>query len=406
VKKMPDPPPIDSSPSNAPSADPRRAEPVEYPTGFIDSDASGPRPGIGICLSGGGYRAMLFHLGSLWRLNELGVLGRTSRISSVSGGSITAAAAGLAWREMDWRDGVAANFGDRVVAPVRELASRTIDVGSVLGGAVLPRVRAGDRVAAAYRKHLLGDATLQDLPDDRNGAPRFVINATSVQTGTLWRFSRRYLANWRVGRADEPNLSLATAVAASSAFPPVLSPVIVRFRPGYLKPIAGADLHREPYTTSLVLTDGGVYDNLGLETVWKRLETVLVSDGGGQMEDQPSPARDPLRHSYRINGLIDNQVRALRKRQVVDSFIEGRRGGAYWRSRSNIADFPVAGTLPCPHPRTLGLAAVPTRLKAMEALTQERLINWGYAAADAAVRAHLLPDAPAPDDFPYPASAV
>jgi NTE family protein len=385
---------------------PKPADPVEYPDGFGDSDARGPKPGTGICLSGGGYRAMLFHLGSLWRLNELGVLGSASRISSVSGGSIAAAATGLAWAHMDWRDGVAVDFVERVVAPVRRLASRTIDVGSVLWGGLLPGVRVGDRVAAAYRKHLLGDATLQDLPDDRGGAPRFVINATSVQTGSLWRFSRRYMANWRVGRADDPDLPLATAVAASSAFPPVLSPVVVPLRPGYLKPVRGADLHREPYTTELVLTDGGVYDNLGLETVWKRHDTVLVSDGGGQLAEQPAPSRDPLRHTYRINGLIDNQVRALRKRQVVDSFIEGRRRGAYWRSRSDIADFPVADTLPCPHERTLALAAVPTRLRAMDDVTQERLINWGYAVADAAVRAHVLSEATPPDGFPYPGSGV
>jgi hypothetical protein len=46
-----------------------------------------PRQGMALCLSGGGYRAMVFHLGSLWRLNEAGLLKKLSRISSVSGGS-------------------------------------------------------------------------------------------------------------------------------------------------------------------------------------------------------------------------------------------------------------------------------------------------------------------------------
>src|SRR5208282_640505 len=52
-------------------------------------------PGTALCLSGGGYRAMLFHLGSLWRLNEAGLLRKLNRISSVSGGSITAGMLGL-----------------------------------------------------------------------------------------------------------------------------------------------------------------------------------------------------------------------------------------------------------------------------------------------------------------------
>jgi NTE family protein len=70
------------------------------------------------------------------------------------------------------------------------------------------------------------DATLQDLPDDTSG-PRFVINATSVQTGALFRFSRPYLADYRVGRILNPTVELA--VAASPAFPPVLSPCTIDF---------------------------------------------------------------------------------------------------------------------------------------------------------------------------------
>ena len=54
----------------------------------------GPKPGIGIALSGGGYRAMLFHLGFIWRMHDAGILAKADRIASVSGGSITAAALG------------------------------------------------------------------------------------------------------------------------------------------------------------------------------------------------------------------------------------------------------------------------------------------------------------------------
>jgi NTE family protein len=63
------------------------------PVEFIGTDdpTKPPRPGIALCLSGGGYRAMLFHVGALLRLNELGLLLSLDRVSSVSGGSITAA---------------------------------------------------------------------------------------------------------------------------------------------------------------------------------------------------------------------------------------------------------------------------------------------------------------------------
>jgi len=55
-----------------------------------DDAATRLEPQAGLCLSGGGYRAMLFHLGSLLRLQETGILARVNRISSVSGGSIVA----------------------------------------------------------------------------------------------------------------------------------------------------------------------------------------------------------------------------------------------------------------------------------------------------------------------------
>ena len=72
------------------------------------------------------------------------------------------------------------------------------------------------------------------------------------------------------------------------------------------------------------MTDGGVYDNLGLETAWKNYKTVLVSDGGGKMGAEPEPKRDWARHAKRVLDVIDNQVRSLRKRQVIDSFISGQ----------------------------------------------------------------------------------
>ena len=61
-----------------------------------------PQNGTAFCLSGGGYRAMLFHLGALWRLYELGLLRTIKRISSVSGGSIIAGVLGLNWSKLSF----------------------------------------------------------------------------------------------------------------------------------------------------------------------------------------------------------------------------------------------------------------------------------------------------------------
>ena len=92
----------------------------------VDDDGfSRPRPGVALCLSGGGYRAMIFHLGVLWRLNELGYLARLDRISSVSGGSITAGLLGLRWGRLDFAGGVARGLVTQVVEPIRAFAHIT-----------------------------------------------------------------------------------------------------------------------------------------------------------------------------------------------------------------------------------------------------------------------------------------
>lgn len=370
----------------------------------LTSAAAGdPQSGMALCLSGGGYRAMLYHVGSLWRLNELGILRHLDRISSVSGGSITAAVLGLHWHRLAFGAGdVATQFVAEVVTPIRSLASRTIDTGSILGGIFSPD-SIGEKVEEAYGTHLFGDATLQSLPDD---PPRFVFNATNVQSGSLWRFSKPYMADARVGRVDAPDVKLATAVAASSAFPPFLSPFELDLDPAHVDPMEGTDLNHAPFTERAVLTDGGVYDNLGLETAWKRCRMILVSDGGGRFEAAARPHSDWVRHSVRILEIIDHQVRSLRVRQLIDAYRHRRRLGAYWGIRGDAEHTGVPGALHCPVASTSRLADTPTRLAELPDATQERLINWGYASCDVAVRRFVDPALPAPNNFPYPAEGV
>src|SRR5215471_6123345 len=78
--------------------------PSTSPVEFIETDPQdlGLSEGIALCLSGGGYRAMLFHAGSLWRLNEPGYLSRIDRFSSVSGGSITSGVLASNWSKLDF----------------------------------------------------------------------------------------------------------------------------------------------------------------------------------------------------------------------------------------------------------------------------------------------------------------
>jgi NTE family protein len=352
---------------------------------------------LALCLSGGGYRAMLFHLGVLRYFNDAGLLRKLDRISSVSGGSITAGVLGMQWSALAFDAGDhATNFDGLITSKVRKMAATTVDASSVILGALLPGT-IGDRIIKRYREILFGDKTLQDLPD----RPRFVINATNVQTGSLFRFSKPYIADWQIGRFPNPNRLIAEAVAASSAFPPILSPARLSFKPTDFSLDSGA-CNTPKFTANVLLTDGGVYDNMGIETAWKRCKTIFISDAGAKMQPEADSRTDALRHSLRVNSVIDNQVRSLRRRQVVDSFVKGDRKGSFWAMSSDPAKFPAASALVVPLNKAQELASVSTRLAALNDEMQERLINFGYAMAERGVRSHYDPAAFAPAQFPYP----
>lgn len=367
-----------------------------------DSNPRDPEEGIGICLSGGGYRAMLYHVGALWRLNEVGLLTKADRISSVSGGSITAGWLARVWAEQKWSlDSPIpeADFRSVFAEALCGMAGRTIDVPSVLLGLITFR-SVGEFVSARYNRYLFNGATLQDLPN----SPRFIINASNLQTGRLWRFSKPYMEDYSVGPVFNPTLPLADAVAASSAFPPILSPMRLRLdasqygeRPGMPKP----PFNRAPFTTAPTLSDGGVYDNLGLEPVFKRYKTVLVSDGGAPFGESPRPWGFWPLQTVRVLSCIDNQVRSLRKRILMESFGKHERKGCYWGIGTPTDAYAKGSKLNCNPMLTSRLAREATRLKAMSATTQRRLINWGYASCAASLDTNYPQQGPQPK-WPYP----
>src|ERR671918_1287191 len=119
-----------------------------------------PRP-MGLALSGGGFRAMLFHLGAVVRLNELRLLRELDEISSVSGGAIVAGRLASAWPRLRFRLGVAINLWEELAAPLLDFAGQRVDVRAVTR-ALVPGVSAAAQVEAAYRDSVVGATTLGD----------------------------------------------------------------------------------------------------------------------------------------------------------------------------------------------------------------------------------------------------
>ncbi len=91
----------------------------------------------GFALSGDGFHATLFHLGSFWRLNELGYLPKLDRVSSVSGGSITAGLLAARWSQLGFANGTATQFEEQLVRPLRDFCGRLIDAPAIGEGAPL-----------------------------------------------------------------------------------------------------------------------------------------------------------------------------------------------------------------------------------------------------------------------------
>jgi NTE family protein len=365
--------------------------------------SEGLQAGTGLALSGGGFRATLFHCGALWRLNELGLLRQVGRVSSVSGGSITAGALAVAWPKLGEARWSSDAFVREVVAPLRAFCRRDVDVPAVIKGALVPGKTIADFVADQYVDGLFGDATLQALPD----TPTFVFNSTNLSTGVDLRFSKAYAGDHRIGLIRNPTFMLATAVAASSAFPPFLSPVELDVDPSVFEKVIGADLYDDvSFRTHLKLTDGGVYDNLGLETVAKRYRTLLVSDAGAPFDYGGVQGSDWPRQALRVISILTHQAWSLRVRDLIGKFRMQLRDGAYWGIATDITRFALGDALPVQPGVAERLANVRTRLDAFSDAEQCSLVNWGYAVCDASVRrSNGLADAPKPA-WPYPEYAL
>ncbi|MER9947182.1 patatin-like phospholipase family protein [Mesorhizobium sp. M0047] len=354
-----------------------------------------------LALSGGGFRATLYHCGALMRLNELGYLSKVTRISSVSGGSIASGMLAAAWPRLNVEKGVVTNLDTEVIAPLRIFCRRSLDTMAVGWGTVLPGKSIGDVLADAYDEMFKG-ITLQDLPD----TPQFVFNATNLQTGRLVRLMKVRLADFSIGEIVRPKVRLAVAVAASSAFPPVLSPVEITVdAKSWVKRKGAVHYGDSTYTRTLSLTDGGAYDNLGLETV-DDFNPVIVSDAGAPFGTEETATAFWPKQALRALDIATDQARALRKRLLFAECAAEQRVPAFSGIDCNPTEYPAVQVLQADPALTGRLARMRTRLDPFSDQEQAQLINWGWLMMDVAMRSYVTTAAPAPKKFPFPKFAL
>ena len=356
-------------------------------------DGSGRREGTALCLSGGGYRAALFHLGAARRLNELGVLAQLTTVSGVSGGSIVANLLADPRLEFPSGGGVVGGFDELVAEPLRALTSRHVRTPALLSRLKPWRWASPDAAIRALADEFAETVPWWSRPlrDNAGGGPAIITGATEVGYGVNWIFEdpsahrpHGRVGDYRLGYAAPPaEVRMADIVAASCAFPPFFAPMVldgeamhlVGGRRGLESPEA-----RQAILRHIRLTDGGVYDNLGLEPVWKSHRTVLVSDGGGVFRARTE--RTVLGRMLRILGIATNGGQSVRSRWLHASFARDVIVGTSWA-----LDAVVEGCYP--RATTELINAVRTDLDAFSTQEQQVLERHGYLVADHHLRTHV-----------------
>ena len=357
-----------------------------------------------LALSGGGFRATLYHIGGLWRLNELGWLPRLSAVSGCSGGAITTAWLGLNWPRLDIdQDGTARNFRELIAGPLLRLCRGNHDVWPSLAnmGAMLVGLHA-NALEGAYRRHLYGSATLHDLPEPGAG-PRFYFCTSNLVTGSEVHFSREEVRDGRLGALNLPATPLARIVAASCAFPPFLSPCVIRTDPAGWETTPGADLYpEEALRRRMVLTDGGIHDPLALEPI-RNHGQLLISDATVTREVWRKTSSFWIRQLGRTTILqtMANSRRVARAMVEAMQRTPGAPRVVHWGNANRIDTFGIADPLARDTAVTAALGELRTRLNRFTPAEQGRLVNWGYATCDAALRSGPSPEA-SPGTLPIP----
>ena len=258
---------------------------------------------------------------------------------------------------------------------------------------------------------------VRGLLKNLNPAPEWLVNTTCIETGKNWRFSQRRMGDWTIGHHYDPPFSIAEAAAASAAVPYVIGALKLSLpKEGWYEIDPATDEPRgrkERRFDSVRLWDGGAYENLGLEPLYKLdrgmidCDYIVVSDASGAMPvgKRVSPLgllKGDL-SSPRLFDIASDQIRSLRSRMFVYALGKGEAAGALIRMGNTVRDIDLKarrertwtdyGLFQADREASLALKH-PTNLSSLTAETFERVARHGYEVADATLTAYCPSLAP------------
>ena len=290
---------------------------------------------IGLALSGGGIRATVFHLGVLARLATDDLLKNITCISSVSGGSLAIGLI-LAQNNNNWPN--SKEYLESVVPRARRILTSVHTESRFVFWSFLPPWRIFRRrayvLAKIIEKHWNVNGCLQDLPE----TPEWFINATCYETGKNWRFSKNEMGDYKVNYVENPVFPISKAISASAAVPALIGPLDLNTRNYNWVRRSGSKMMPSKFEFEQVeLWDGGVYDNLGTEALWKpddglqkNITFLIVSDASAHLAIERQDLVHMFRPITRALRLIDisiDQTRSMRARSLMSSMIKNESKG-------------------------------------------------------------------------------
>lgn len=302
---------------------------------------------IGLCLSGGGFRAALYGLGVVRYLAEAGLLAQVQAVSAVSGGSVAAAVLADRWPAL-----ARENFSlEAYIREVEEPFHRAVTETNMRNEAIGRWAKRHLSLRGRSRGSAMGNVLVEHLLQARRVSDldpmlQVILTSTDCATGRAFRVSRDFIGSWDFGYQPVPEgLGLGAPVAASTAVPMLFPPVHIE--------TDGLGLRNPPPVLSLV--DGGVYDNLGLEWFqgWgvgrppaaRKVDFVIVVDASDPFT-RSDKRLGTARAAWRSRNIQYVQTRTTRIRWFVDELITGKRQGAYLVSKYDPRGFKLANGAP------------------------------------------------------------